>query len=301
MDKETIMKFVCLGYMDESKWNTLSKSEQVALMEECFCYDDELRRGGHFLGGEALQGVGNAVSVRFENGRVAVTDGPYAETKEHLGGILLLGARDLNHAIQLMSKHPGVRNGTFEIRPADEQINALIKARGNGVQGKKAQENPMEAKPQQEHQWLERLVGEWSYELDCQMGPDAAPSKATGCEVVRSIGGLWTVREGEGEMPGCGKAQTVMTLGFDPQKQRFVGTFIASMMTHLWIYEGTLDASGKRLVLDTEGPNCSQTGMARFQDIVEIVDDDHRMLSSQTLGEDGEWHQFMTGHYRRKK
>jgi hypothetical protein len=124
-----IMKFICLGYMDETNWDEMSESDRQSFMDKCFAYDDELRRGGHFLGGEALQTVRNGATVRYRGGQVVVTDGPYAETKEQLGGILLLDAKDLNHAIQLMSKHPGVRAGGFEIRPADEEINALVAAR----------------------------------------------------------------------------------------------------------------------------------------------------------------------------
>lgn len=123
------MKFVCLGYIDESKWADIPEAEGLAMMEECLAYDHELLRGGHYLGGEALQSVKNGVTLNWQQGRVAVTDGPYAETKEHLGGILFLEARDLNHAIALMSKHPGVKIGPFEIRPADEAINEMIKAR----------------------------------------------------------------------------------------------------------------------------------------------------------------------------
>ena len=88
------------------------------MLDECFAYDDVLRKNGHFAGGEALQSPRNAATLRWKNGGVSITDGPYAETKEQLGGILLLEARDLNHAIQLMSKHPGVKAGPFEIRPA---------------------------------------------------------------------------------------------------------------------------------------------------------------------------------------
>jgi len=127
------MKYVCLGYHDEKNWETMSQSEQNALMEECFAYDDVLRKNGHFIGGEALQTARNAATLRFQKGKVMITDGPYAETKEQLGGILLLEARDLNHAIQLMSKHPGVKVGPFEIRPAAEEINALIAARSHTV------------------------------------------------------------------------------------------------------------------------------------------------------------------------
>ena len=119
------MKYICLGYMEEGKWNTMSESEQTAFVDECFAYDDELRKKGHFIGGEALQSVRNATTLRFQNSKVSVTDGPFAETKEQLGGILVLEARDLNHAIQLMSKHPSIRMGaSFEIRPADEGINS---------------------------------------------------------------------------------------------------------------------------------------------------------------------------------
>ncbi len=114
------MKYICLGYMDSKKWATMSESERNAFIDECFAYDDVLRKNGHFVGGEALQSPRNAITLRFQNGKVSVTDGPYAETKEQLGGILILEAKDLNHAIQLMSKHPGVRGGSFEIRPTED-------------------------------------------------------------------------------------------------------------------------------------------------------------------------------------
>ncbi|MEK6261775.1 MAG: DUF1579 domain-containing protein [Planctomycetota bacterium] len=153
-----------------------------------------------------------------------------------------------------------------------------------------------EVKPQAEHQWLQKLVGEWTVEGECSMGPDQPPSKMTGREVVRSLGGLWTVGEGEGT------CQSIMTLGYDPQSKRFVGTFIASVMTHLWPYNGSLDAAGKVLTLDSEGPSFADDGtMAKYQDIIEFVSDDHRTLSSQFLGEDGQWHPFMQAHYRRTK
>jgi hypothetical protein len=112
------MKYICLGYMEANKFETMSESERNAFVDACFAYDDELRKNGHFAGGEALQSARNATTLRWKSGKVAITDGPYAETKEQLGGILMLEARDLNHAIQLMSKHPGVKGGPFEIRPA---------------------------------------------------------------------------------------------------------------------------------------------------------------------------------------
>ncbi len=123
------MKFVCLGYFDEDRWNTLPKEEREGFMETCFAYDDELRKGNHFLGGEALGPASEAVTLQMKNGQVDVTDGPFSETKEVLGGILFLEANDLNHAIALMSKHPGVKAGPFEIRAADEVINQMVQAR----------------------------------------------------------------------------------------------------------------------------------------------------------------------------
>ena len=123
------MKYICLGYMDPKKWESMSESEINAFVDGCFDYDDVLRKNGHFAGGEALQPPQNASTLRFQNGKVTVTDGPYAETKEQLGGILILEAKDLNHAIQLMSKHPGVRGGPFEIRPAAD-LTEMIRESG---------------------------------------------------------------------------------------------------------------------------------------------------------------------------
>jgi hypothetical protein len=114
------VKYICRGYMDSKKWETMSESERNAMMDECFAYDDVLRKKGHFVGGEALQSALNATTLTWKNGKVSITDGPYAETKEQLGGFLVLEAKDLNHAIQLMSKHPGVKAGPFEIRQAED-------------------------------------------------------------------------------------------------------------------------------------------------------------------------------------
>ena len=112
------MLFVCLGYHDEAKSAGMSAEVGEAMMDECFSYDDELRKFGHFTGGHALQSAQTAATLRWQDGKAHVTDGPYAETKEQIGGILLLEARDMDHAIELMSKHPGIKSGPFEIRPA---------------------------------------------------------------------------------------------------------------------------------------------------------------------------------------
>ncbi len=155
--------------------------------------------------------------------------------------------------------------------------------------------------PCAEHHWLQRLVGEWEVESECFMGPDQPPMKTTGTERVRSLGGLWTVGEGRMGDTAEGGCDAVMTLGFDPTSKRFVGTFVAAMMTHLWSYSGSLDAAGQVLTLDTVGPSFADDGtMAPYQDIIEFVDKDHRTLRSRMRGPDGQWTQFMSGHYRRK-
>jgi hypothetical protein len=118
------MKFVCLGYLDERHWATLSEAEQQAMIAECIAFDRDLQKGGHFAGGIALQGADSATTLRWRNGKAAKTDGPFAETKELLGGILILEAKDKDEALSLMSRHPGVRMGPFEVRPADEAFMA---------------------------------------------------------------------------------------------------------------------------------------------------------------------------------
>ncbi len=156
-----------------------------------------------------------------------------------------------------------------------------------------------QAEPSKEHRWLQKLVGEWT----CEMGePDKPGETWTATERVRSIGGLWVVAEGEGEMGGHSAVTTIMTLGYDPQKQRFVGTWLGSMMTFLWVYDGELDAEERVLTLNAEGPSMEREGkLARYQDIIEFKSDDHRVLTSRMLGDDGQWHHFLTAHYRRKK
>lgn len=161
----------------------------------------------------------------------------------------------------------------------------------------------MNEQPQKEHQWLQKLVGEWTYEHEAAMGPDQPPQKLTGTDSVRTLGGLWVLCEGRGEMPGGGIATTLMTLGYDPGRKCFVGAFIASMMTYLWIYEqGTLDAAEKVLTLNADGPSFTEPGkMVKYQDIIEFVSDDQRTLTAQALGDDGKWQRFMTAHYWRTK
>lgn len=127
------MKFICLGYADPNFFASTPEKELHAMQDRCFEYDDHLRANGHFTGGHALQPPSAGMLLRYENGKVVATDGPFTETKEQIGGILILDARDLNHAVELISKHPGVTFGPWEIRPAadlDEMIHASEVRRG---------------------------------------------------------------------------------------------------------------------------------------------------------------------------
>ena len=122
------MKYIGLGYYDKGKHERMTEGEKDAMFDTCFAYDEHLRANGHWGGGEALQPAETALTLYWKNGKVATTDGPYAETKEQLGGILVLEARDMNHAVQLMTQHPSLKYGNiFEIRPVGD-MSELMKA-----------------------------------------------------------------------------------------------------------------------------------------------------------------------------
>jgi hypothetical protein len=159
----------------------------------------------------------------------------------------------------------------------------------------------MHAEPQSQHKWLAKLVGEWTYEHECVPAEGKPVEKLAGTERVRRLGELWVLCEGRGPMPDGAEATMLMSLGYDPARQKFVGSWIGSMMTHMWVYEGELDPSGRVLTLNAEGPSFTAPGKtARYQDVIEFKSDDHRTLTSRCLGEDGTWTQFMQAHYRRK-
>jgi hypothetical protein len=158
----------------------------------------------------------------------------------------------------------------------------------------------MQAKPEKEHEWLKQLLGDWTMTGEAEMGPDQPACKTTATETVCSLGELWIVAEAEGEMPGGGMADMRMTLGYDPAKKAFVGNWVGSMMTTMFVYEGKLDTSGKVLALDTEGPSFTGDGTtARYQDVITIKSPDERTLHSQVLQPDGSWKRFMLATYRR--
>jgi hypothetical protein len=170
-------------------------------------------------------------------------------------------------------------------------------------EAKRTEAGQMHQSPQHEHHWLEKLVGDWRVE-GTMTTPDGT-EKSTGEESVRSLDGLWFIAEGESEMPGGGKGTTIFTVGYDPNQEKYVGTFIGSMMTHQWVYEGELDENERVLTLDTVGPEMNDQGvpgtrMVPYQDRMEFIDDNHRVLTSRMKGKDGKWKPFVEMHYYRK-
>ncbi|MDI1448995.1 DUF1579 domain-containing protein [Polyangium sp. 6x1] len=155
----------------------------------------------------------------------------------------------------------------------------------------------MKVEPQKEHRWLQKLVGEWTYENNAEMEPGKF-HKFTGTEIVRPMGDIWVLCEARGEM-----GHMMWTFGYDPAKKAFVGTFVGSMMEYLWVYhDGSLDADEKVLTLHAEGPDFSTPGkMTPYKDIIEITSADERVLRSEMQGQDGTWTEFMRQTYRRTK
>jgi hypothetical protein len=163
------------------------------------------------------------------------------------------------------------------------------------------QEMPQPPAPSAQHAWLQQLVGEWSVTSEIMMGPDAPPMKVESTESVRSIGGLWVLAEGKmpmGETP----MTTLLTLGYDLQEKAYVGTWVDTMQTHMWVYRGTLDDAQKTLTLESTGPSFDDpTQTAKYRDAITIVGADQKRWTSTVLGDDGEWTQYLTADYRRKK
>lgn len=161
---------------------------------------------------------------------------------------------------------------------------------------------PMMAKPQKEHHWLDKLVGEWTYEGACDGGPDQPPMQFKGVETVRSIGGLWIQAEGRGNSPDGTEMTSILNVGYDPRRKHYVGSWLCSMMDHMFVYEGRLDSTGKVLPLETEGPHFMDTSKTcKYRDIIEVVSPDLRIMRSEVQGDDGKWTQMLRSEYKRVK
>lgn len=156
----------------------------------------------------------------------------------------------------------------------------------------------MGTKPSPEHQWLQKLVGEWRTESEMMM-PDGQTMNTTGTERVKSVGGLWAYGEGQGGMPDGNSMQYYTGLGYDVTFKQYRGFMMMSVSSHLWKYEGELSADGKTMTLNCEGPNMEGEGTAMYRDVIEIIDDNHRTLTSYGQQADGKWMQFMKASYTR--
>ncbi len=156
----------------------------------------------------------------------------------------------------------------------------------------------MFGKPVKQHEWLHQLIGKWDFTHNC-VGPDQSTSTTRGQADVSSLGGLWVLIHCTGDAPEGEGWNSIFQLGYDPDRSLFVGSFIASMMPSLWVYEGALDSTEKVLTLDVEGPAFDGSGMAKYQDIFEIDGSDLWHLRSRIQTPDGNWVQFLNGEHRR--
>jgi hypothetical protein len=159
---------------------------------------------------------------------------------------------------------------------------------------------PQMPSPVKEHEWLKQFVGEWDSEVEITMEPGKPPQKGKGSERSRMLGGFWLVAEGKGEMEGMPAMTSRLTLGYDPEKGKYVGTWVDSMNSYLWVYEGTVDATGKILTLETEGPCPMKPGLVRFKEVIEFKSADHRVFTSSMQEDDRKWVQMVSAQYRRK-
>ena len=178
------------------------------------------------------------------------------------------------------------------------QATAPIKQEEKKTAAEEAASMKPVAKP--EHQWLRKLVGDWTFETH-DLNAAGTSAHATGRESGRAIGEIWVQLEGDGEMPDGSPATTVMTLGYDPDKKRVIGSWIGSMMTHQWVYDGELDLAKNTLVLNADGPSMKGDGTtARYRDTVVFRNDNERTLTASVQEPDGSWKTFMSMTYRRK-
>lgn len=148
--------------------------------------------------------------------------------------------------------------------------------------------------------WLQQLIGEWTYEFSTAEDSDHPGASFTGTESVRPIGDTWMVAENKGRGFNGSASHSLMTLGYEPDKGRFTGSFAGTMVPVLFLYDGALTEDGTSLILDTEGPAMTE-GRAtdKYRDIIHILDENNRELIAQVLGDDGQWREFMSTRYRR--
>lgn len=160
---------------------------------------------------------------------------------------------------------------------------------------------PAPAAPAKDHEWLEQLVGEWDIQFKVYMQPDQPPVETSGTDSVRALGNHWIIAETKTTMMGAAYTG-ILSVGYDPLKKHFNGTWIDSFGGHLWVYKGTLNDAGDTLTLETEGPSLQSPGKtARYKDVIQITGKDSRTFTSTTETEDGKWVKIVAIDYRRKK
>ena len=158
----------------------------------------------------------------------------------------------------------------------------------------------MGTKPVQEHQWLQKLVGEWRVETEMMVGPGQPKHKSESTESVKCVGGLWAFAEGNATMPDGTPMTDYLALGYDVSYKEYRGCWFASMSSHLWNYVGELSADGKVMTLNCVGPSFTKDGeTANYRYVIEIIDEDHRTLTSSGQDDNGEWQEFMKASYTR--
>ena len=151
-----------------------------------------------------------------------------------------------------------------------------------------------------EQKWLAQLVGEWNCKAEAAMQPGEQAMKMESTESVRAIGTSWILAESSMEI-GDEPFTALLTIGWDAERGGFAGTWVDTMQAHLWVYSGTLDASGKTLTLEAEGPSFDDPDkLARYRDAITVEGPDLKRMSSSVLGDDGQWFTFMTAEYRRR-
>lgn len=149
------------------------------------------------------------------------------------------------------------------------------------------------------HDWLQTLVGTWDLTHDCLMSPDSEPSQTRGRMTGKSLGGIWVILESQGRWEEHGDWRSLITLGYDPVQRRYLGAFVSSLMTHHWVYHDIQHTSDSLVTLKVNGPTADGSGTTTYMDTVQIVNQDHWLLTSKVLCPDGSWFQFMSGtHYR---
>jgi hypothetical protein len=164
-----------------------------------------------------------------------------------------------------------------------------------------AEDGPKLPPPSKEHQWLNQLEGEWTSEVEMFGAPGEPTTKTRGAESARMIGGFWYQGEVKGDDPMGNAFTGILTIGYDPAKKQYVGTWIDSTTSTMWHYTGSVDAAGKTLTLNTEGPNpMDPAKTAKFREVVEVVDKDHKNFTSE-MEVEGKWVPMVKVQAARKK